>query len=195
MGDGEQARRTGLRDLLILAEGRGGVFTTRQAHGAGVSDRMLSYYVKRGDLERLAHGIYRFSHLPRNRFEDVLVACRWVGAEAAASHGTALVVHGLSDAMPARVHVSTPYGFAGKRRGVVVHPQVPLPPEVVTTRDGVPVTTVIRTLSDVADTDPETARQAAQEALDLGLMSMRRLQASVDERIAQLVEHVGSSSR
>jgi predicted transcriptional regulator of viral defense system len=65
----------------------------------------------------------------------------------------------------------------------------------VTTRDGVPVTTVIRTLSDVADTDPGTARQAAQEVLDLSLVSMRRLQASVDERIAHLVEHVGSSSR
>jgi len=44
--------RTGLRDLFLLAEEHGGLFAARQARRVGVSDRMLTYYVKRGDLER-----------------------------------------------------------------------------------------------------------------------------------------------
>lgn len=190
---GQPGQRTGLRDLLVLAERNGGVFTTRQARSAGVSERMLSYYVKRGDIERLAYGIYRFASLPRHRFEDVLVACLWVGSDAAASHGTALVIHGLSDVMPARIHVSTPDAFTGKRRGVMVHQQVSLPPEVVTTRDGLPVTTVLRTLSDVAADSLGMAHQALQEALDQGLISTRGLQAPRDEAIVRLLEHVGGS--
>lgn len=33
-------------------------FTTNEAHKAGVSSRMLSYYVERGDLIRLSRGVY-----------------------------------------------------------------------------------------------------------------------------------------
>lgn len=170
----QERRRTGLRDLLTLGEAHAGVFTAQRARPAGVSDRMLTYYTKRGDLERVAHGIYRIARLPRHRFEDVIVACLWVGRSAAASHETALVVYGLSDAMPAAVHVSTPDPFHGKRPGVVVH-HTPLASAERTVHDHVPVTTLTRTLADVAGQHIGVAHQALDDALKRGDVSLRRL--------------------
>lgn len=172
--------RTGLRDLLALAESHGGLFAARQARPIGVSDRMLTYYVQRGDLERVAHGIYRVTHLPQHRLEDVIIACLWAGEGAVASYETALVVHGLSEAMPAVVHVSTSESFRGRRRGVVVH-HAALTNAERSLRDDVPVTTVVRTLSDVAERSPVLARRALDEALAGGDVSLRRVRlAAVD---------------
>ncbi len=36
-------------------------FTTEEARAHGLSSRMLSYYVSRGQIERLSRGVYRFS--------------------------------------------------------------------------------------------------------------------------------------
>lgn len=36
-------------------------FTTDEAKQCGLSPRMLSYYVEKGELERLARGVYRFT--------------------------------------------------------------------------------------------------------------------------------------
>lgn len=36
-------------------------FTTEEAKHHGLSPRMLSYYVEKGELERLARGVYRFA--------------------------------------------------------------------------------------------------------------------------------------
>lgn len=171
-----QARsRTGLRDLLPLAESHGGLFATQQAHEVGVSDRMLAYYVKRGDLERLARGVYRVVYLPLHRHQDVILACLWVGGSAVASHETALTVYGLTDSMPAVVHVTAPTRFRGKRGGVTIHREL-LPDADRASRNDVPVTSVPRTLYDVAGRDWNLAGQALREALDRGETSTRRIQ-------------------
>src|SRR5712691_2441713 len=54
----------GLDRLYDVAESRGGYFTTRHAARAGVSSRLLSYYVAGGDIERVAHGVYRLARFP-----------------------------------------------------------------------------------------------------------------------------------
>lgn len=179
IGGTVSAVRTGLRDLFPLAERHGGLFTTRQAHRVGVSDRMLTYYTRRGDLERVAHGVYRLAHLPRHRHEDIITACLWAGGDAVASHDTALVVYGLTDAMPVSVHVSTPRAFRGRRSGVVVH-RAPLTDAERSVRDDVPVTEIARTLSDVAERNRDLARQAVDEALQRGEISARRLRRAAE---------------
>lgn len=35
-------------------------FTTQEARSSGLSPRMLSYYVEKGEIERIAKGVYRF---------------------------------------------------------------------------------------------------------------------------------------
>lgn len=168
-----------MRVFTDLAENQAGYFTVHQATQAGLSHRVLSYHVSSGDLERVAHGVYRWTPFPQHRFGDVIAAAMWVGSGAAASHETALAVYELAAAMPAAIHLTTPRQFRGRRRGVVVH-HAPLSPAEIRQFDSVPVTTPARTLIDVArGSDPSLARQATSEALEQGLLTPRRLQASL----------------
>jgi predicted transcriptional regulator of viral defense system len=179
--------------LYRVAEPRAGYFTTAQAGEAGVSRQQLSYLSRTDSIERVAHGIYRLLRFPAQRFEDVIVACLWAGQDAAASHDTALAVYELTDAMPARIHVSVPRPFRGQRKGVVVH-VVPLDQGERTSRAGVPVTTVERTVADVAEQSEATAAvEAAIQAIERGMVTRRRLRAAFkgrDDRAKAVLEAI-----
>lgn len=171
----------GIDALYRVAEPQGGYLTTAQALEAGVSRRLLSHYAARGDLERVAYGIYRLHRFPVHRFGDLIAAALWAGPDGAVSHDSALAVYGLGSAMPAVIHVTVPRAFRGRRPGVVVH-RAPLSSAEVTIRDDVPITKVERTLRDVAVAgDPSMARDAAREAIERGLTTRARLLETVDE--------------
>lgn len=168
-----------MEKLAELASVHAGHFTTSEASRAGVSRRALSHHGSTGTLERVEYGIYRLAAYPAQRLEDLIVVSLWAGDEAALSHESALVVYDLGDAMPAVVHVTVPRRFRGRRAGVIVH-QAPLPPSETMIVDAVPVTSVERTIRDLAASgEPSQTRQAAQEALERGLTTRRRLRQAV----------------
>ncbi|MGH8907805.1 MAG: type IV toxin-antitoxin system AbiEi family antitoxin domain-containing protein [Egibacteraceae bacterium] len=186
---------TALRALLPVARQQGGLITTRQAEDVGVSRRALSYYTRRGDLKRIAYGLYRVEWLPPHRHEDLIAACLWVGPDAAVSHTSALVVYRLTDVMPARIHVTAPRAFTGRRRGVVVH-RAPLDSDEVSVRNDVPATTLPRTLADLVDQgDADLARDAVADACEAGMTSPRRLAGAVDRypSLTQILDGTSSS--
>lgn len=161
--------------LYDLAERQAGYFTAAQALASGVSRRTLSGRVRSDDLERVSYGLYRLRRFPAHPHEDVVAACLWAGTDAVASHETALVVHDVSDAMPAVVHVTVPRPFRGQRAGVMIHRES-LDPADREVRNSVPVTTLARTLRDVATTgDPSVVRQAVAEAIEKGSLARRHL--------------------
>lgn len=171
----------GIDALYRIAEPQGGYLTTAQADEAGVSRRLLSHYAARGDLERVAYGIYRLHRFPAHRFGDLIATALWAGPGTAVSHDSALAVYGLGSAMPAVIHITVPRAFRGKRHGVTVH-RASLSPAEITLRDDVPVTRVERTLCDVAVAgDPSSAREAGREAIERGLTTRARLSDTVDE--------------
>jgi len=168
-------QQRGLDVLYDQAESHGGYFTTRQAGEAGISTRLLTYYTAAGDIERVAHGVYRLARFPVHRFGDAIAATLWVGPGSAVSHDSALAVYGLGASMPAVVHVSVARTFRGSRDGVVVH-VAPLAPEETTVWDDVAVVSVARALVDVAtDVDPSLASDAAQDAIRRGLITPDRI--------------------
>jgi predicted transcriptional regulator of viral defense system len=161
--------------LYRLAEPQAGYFTAAQAVAAGVSRRILTARAARGDLERIRYGIYRLRRFPPHPFEDVTAACLWAGPDSAASHETALAIHDISDAMPGRIHLTVPRPFRGHLSGVVVH-RAPLPEDEREMRDGVPVTTVARTLRDVVVAgDHDLLEQAVRYALRREVLTLRQL--------------------
>ena len=101
----------------------------------------------------------------------------WLWSEQAGvfSHETALSLHGLSDALPARHHVTVPATWQTRRfrlpDGLVLH-YANLAKRDRTWFGPVPVTTVPQTLRDCALTglSPELLRQAAKQALRRGLV-------------------------
>lgn len=181
-----------MHTLYELAEAQAGYFTAAQAVEAGVSRRALSGRVRGGDLERVRYGLYRLRRFPSHPHEDVVAACLWVGPDSVASHETALVVHGISDAMPAAIHVTVPRPFRGQQPGVVVH-RAQIEPTDREIRDSVPVTTLPRTLVDVvAVSDPSLVRQAVVEAIRRGRLARRQVRklARDEPALAQILVDV-----
>ena len=102
----------------------------------------------------------------------------WSEREGVFSHETALSLHGLSDLLPARIHLTLPAEWAKRRfrvpEGVVLHHAD------VAERDrawvgSVPVTSPRRTLVDVrrANVSPELVEQATRQAVARGLIGKR----------------------
>ncbi len=165
--------------LYSLADAQLGYFSTSQAEELGVDRRYLTHHVDSGNLERVSRGIYRLRNYPSHPFEDVMATVLWVGYGAAASHDTALAIYGLGDAMPPVIHITVPRRFRGNRRGVVIHLAL-LPACDVTVRDGIPLTTPLRTILDVVS-DPSVAAAAAEEAIERGLIRASQLRRLVQQ--------------
>ncbi|MEA3510611.1 MAG: hypothetical protein U9R51_04160 [Actinomycetota bacterium] len=185
---------TGLQSLYSIAESQAGYFTTAQAADVDVSRRMLSHYATTGSLQRVRYGLYRIARFPPTRYEDIHQALLWVGGTSAASHTTALVVYGLSDAMPSKVHVTTVIPFTGTQQGVAIHHQS-LDSDEIMQREGVRVTSPIRTISDVVTVDRQLAVQALEEALEQGIIRRSQIRDSANRYgdVAQLLESIKST--
>ncbi|MCU0661758.1 MAG: type IV toxin-antitoxin system AbiEi family antitoxin domain-containing protein [Myxococcota bacterium] len=166
--------------LYETAAAQEGLLTTQQAAQAGYSPQLLVHYVRTGKLLRVQRGIYRLVHFPAGDHEDLVAAWLWSEMAGVASHETALSLHGLSDVLPSRLHLTLP--LAWKRRRFRVPPEVVLhhgdiPPEDRAWFGAVPMTNPRRTLIDCArgDLSPELLRQAARSALARGLVAADEL--------------------
>jgi hypothetical protein len=98
------------------------------------------------------------------------------GAGAVLSHRSAAALHDLRRTNRARIEVTVPGHAADARRGLDIHRSCTLAAADVTTVDGIPCTTVARTLLDLSDVvdarDVERACDQAEilERLDLGAL-------------------------
>ena len=172
--------------LYHIAEGQGGYFSARQAAEAGFSWERLSYHAKTRHFQRVSRGVYRLARFPPSPFEDLFVAWLRTGLGAAISHESALSVYELSDVLPGEIHVTVPRTASRRRTGIRLHTNR-LTSADVTWREGLHVTTVPRTIADVAAAGlpEEQVRQAVLEALKRGLTNRESLQGEVDRRGAR----------
>jgi predicted transcriptional regulator of viral defense system len=178
--------------LYQIAEQQGGYFSAAQARDAGFSYSLLSYHVRNGRFKRVRPRVYRLVQFPASPHEDLHVASLQAGPEAVISHDSALALYDLSDLLPDQVHVTIPRTASRRRSGLKLHTNQ-LEPEDVTHYEGLPVTTVSRTLVDVATAGlaEEQVRQAIGEALRRGLVSRESLVLRATAhggRIKRLVE-------
>ena len=177
--------------LYEMAAGQQGMFTTKQAAEAGYSPQLLVHHTRGGKLVRVRRGVYRLVYFPLGEHEELVTAWLWSERAGLMSHQTALALHGLSDVLPAHVHLTLP--SAWRRRRFRVPPDVVLHHADVAPEDRawfgvVPVTAPRRTLSDCAKDglSPEILGQAARQALRRGLVVRGEL-SDVDRAL----EHFG----
>ncbi len=172
--------------LYRLAEPQAGYLTAAQAVEAGVSRRLLSHHsADGGALIRVDRGLYRLRNFPRSPREDLVATWLAVGrpVDAVVSHDSALDLYGLSDIIPAAVHLTAARehrGHRSRRSGVRLHFVIGgVPPRDRARREELPVTSVERTLLDslAAHGVTEQTELAVAQALDRGLTSVRRLNA------------------
>jgi predicted transcriptional regulator of viral defense system len=182
----KRSAREASRQLFAIAVEQGGYFTAKQARQAGYDYPHLDYHVSRGNFVRLGHGLYRLPDLPPAAEDDLIRLALWSRdrqdqPQAVVSHESALVLHELSDLLPARTHLTVPPGFRKPPpKGCVLHKAVLLPTEVEE-RPGFRVTTPLRTLLDVArgDISQEQLETAVADALRKGLVRRGRLEQAV----------------
>jgi predicted transcriptional regulator of viral defense system len=152
--------------LAELARRQWGVITRAQLVELGMGTRGISDWVRTGRLHRLYRGVYAVGH-DRLRLEGrwlaAVLAC---GPGAVLSHRDAAALWELRQSNSALIDVTVPSRNGRIRRpGIRVHRSGRLRAEEVTVRHGIPVTTVARTLLDLADVLGEQAlRRAVTEA-------------------------------
>jgi len=163
-------------NLFELAAEQFGYFTAAQARAWGVEPNALVMMERRGTLERLSHGVYRFVHFPTSPLGQYMEASFWPGAtRAVISHESALALHGVSDVSPARIHLSVPRKWRTHRsvpRHLALH-RADVPPAEVDSVEGIPVTTLERAITDCARAHlgPDLIGQAIEEGRQAGRLS------------------------
>ena len=157
---------------------------------------MFARLAQRGRLVRAARGVYRIPHFPSTRYSQYQEAVLWAKAShgpqnVALSHDTAFAVYGISDANPAAVHLTVPSHARLRRKQpqwVTLHYEDLKPTDVIL-HEGLPVTSVERTVVDVLDSSGkiDQVRQAIVGARREGYIS--------DSESQRLKRHVAAYVR
>jgi predicted transcriptional regulator of viral defense system len=168
-------RRPDWEKLYETAAAQEGLFTTVQAAEAGYSPQLIAKHLGNGRFARVRRSVYRLVHFPPGEHEDLVAVWLWSERACVFSHETALALHGLSDALPSRVHLTLPAAWLPRRlrvpEGVIVH-HADVGKKEMSWVGPVPVTSIARTIIDCADAQvaPDVVRDAFEQAADQGLV-------------------------
>jgi very-short-patch-repair endonuclease len=160
---GSTSRERAIVDLVARQEG---VVTHAQLAKLGVGRRTLDRWLASGRLRAVHRDVYGFGPRPLTKRGKWLAAVLAMGPGAFLSHESAAALWGLAGDRP-KVHVNAPRGRQvrpGRRSGIKVH-RCKFAADEVTAHDGIPVSTVARTLFDLAERSaPHELKSAWDEA-------------------------------
>lgn len=153
-------RLEALEELSELSSTQWGLVTARQAKELGVGGYDLARLVEAGFLERLRQGVYAVTSAPLNQAQEV--RAEWLALspekraedrladpnDAVVSHRMAAVMHGIGDLDPGGIDFTVPTRRQTRQPGVRFH-RGTVPAVDRTSLEGLPVTTVLRTLEDL----------------------------------------------
>jgi predicted transcriptional regulator of viral defense system len=167
--------------IAALAGRQYGVISRAQLIAVGVGPHGISERVRTGRLHRLHRGVFAVGQRSLRVEAHWLAAVLACGTGAVLSHSTAAALWGLRPSASATAHVTIPSRNGRPRRaGIRVHRSSRLALEEVTITEGIPVTTVARTLLDLADVLPMQAlKRAIDEAEYRRLFDLTSLTAAV----------------
>lgn len=138
-----------------------GVVSRRQLLAAGCDAGAIKRRVHAGHLLRATEGVYRVAAVPESWHARLWTAQLAGDADAAIAFEAAGALHELTTYRPGPVVVTVPHATARLTRVADVHQSRRLPAEHLTVIDGLVVTTVERTIIDLAAKN----RRARQERL------------------------------
>ena len=145
----------------------------------GFSEAMIKRLVASGHLVRVHRGVYAVGHDRLTAHGRWMAAVLAYGRSAVLSHRTAAALWDLSRSSSGRIEVTADRQLT-KRRGISVHLSRRLDTEDRTTRDGIPVTSVHRSLLDLAEVVPRQRLEDALEAAErLNLLDVRALRSVI----------------
>jgi predicted transcriptional regulator of viral defense system len=137
--------------IARLAERQHGVVGLDQLRELGISASGVRSRVAAGRLHRVHSGVYAVGHSLLSRRAHWTAAVLACGPGAVLSHRDAADLIGLRPCSRRRIDVTVRGRARRRRAGIDVHTSRHLDPADVTTVDGIPCTTVARTLVDLAE--------------------------------------------
>lgn len=153
------------RAVARLAGRQHGVVGRWQLHRLGLSDQMIKTRIAHGGLSRLHRGVYAVGH------QALTVESRWMaavlahGPQAVLSHRSAGQFWGIYPRSSIAPEVTCP-GSKKTKRGIVAH-RGSLPGDEVVRASGIPVTSVPRTMLDLAGTRSEREVERAWNEMEV----------------------------
>jgi len=169
------------RKLFEMAMSQQGYFTSQQALKAGYERRSAYFHAKSGNWIRERHGIYRLANFPPQDRPDLVLWSLWSGdregnIQGIYSYQTALSLYEITDANPAKLHMTVPPKFRKFRsqpKGLILH-RAALKKSEIRKQQGYFVTTPLKTLQDMFSAqlmDANEVKLAAKQAVRKGVMT------------------------
>lgn len=180
----QQIRDTAHVDGVIagIAASQHGIIDLDQLRAAGLADGAINSRARAGRLHRLYSRVFAVGHTRLSREGRWLSAVLALGEGALLSHVSAAALWGLRPSSSARIHVTVPTGAGHRHRGViVVHRSCTITAWDVARHNAIPVTSVARTLLDLAGMlarDP--LARAVEQSLILRLFDLAAVDAVIE---------------
>jgi very-short-patch-repair endonuclease len=180
------------RAAWALAKRQHWVITRQQLLRLGFSGRAIDLRIQRGRLHRIHAGVFavgRPTLTQEGYFIAAVLAC---GEHALLSHMSAAVHWRILRRAAGSIHVTVPAGQAPRRPGITVHRRAGV---TAAWRDGIPLTSVVDTIVDIAPGLSDThLERAINEAVNRDLVDPERLRAALPRgrvgapRLARLLD-------
>jgi len=175
--DSRVRERPGEHAVAALAARQHGVVAHRQLLELGLGTRAIQYRVGTGRLHPLHLGVYALGHRAISadgRWMAAVLAC---GPDAVLSHRSAAALWQLRPTSRAATDVTGPGRNRHGRPGITLHRVRRLHPDDRALCRAIPVTTVARTLLDLAELlHPHELETAFEEAERLRLLDIRAVE-------------------
>ena len=155
--------------------------TLRQLEECGLGAGAIKYRVGAGRLQPLWRGVYAFGHQELRREGRLLGAVLACGPGGVLSHRSAAQHWGLLATARPRIDVTVPaHTGRPKRPGIDLHCVRRLHPDDITEHDGIPTTSVPRTLVDLCEVVPHRlVERALDQAYVLRLLTPNVLEEAL----------------
>jgi predicted transcriptional regulator of viral defense system len=184
---GDKRLRVGHRALAELATRQHGVIATRQLEELGYGRNSVAKAAKAGRLHRLHRGVYVVGHREVS-WEGRCMAAVLASYPSVASHLSAGWLWGLLRWKPEMVHI-TRRSPRPRKRPFIVH-TADLSAVDLARRDGIPVTSLARTILDLAvDSRPRTVSRYIRQADDAKIFDLR----AMEDLLARTKGHRGQA--
>jgi very-short-patch-repair endonuclease len=157
-----------------------------QLRALGFTDRAIDHRIRKGRLRTLWRGVYAVGRPELTAYGRWMAAVLRCGPEAVLSHESAAGLWGIRHTTVDDIEVSVPAHVNRKQAGITVHRRVVLDDTNTARHLGIPVTTPVCTLIDLAARlDAPRLEAAINEADKRDLTDPEALRAALDGEVAR----------
>jgi very-short-patch-repair endonuclease len=169
------------RAIARIAGRQDNVISREQLLRAGLGRGAIAHRVRTGRWQRRHNNVYLLGTAPPSLMARARAAAFACGAGAVVSHRSAAEMFGLLPELGGAIHVTVAGRSVAPREGVRRHRITAFAPGEITKLRRIPVTSVARTIADLAATEPAREVEAAfQEALYRKIVTERPLAALIE---------------